>query len=198
VHSLFKIVPELRKKYRDKKVVLHYHGSEARKQSKDSIQRQAEEMCNAVIGSTKDLEQFTGQSMIYIPNPVDTEHFRPPESHRSRDATAFTFKTTGSDISWVLQHLKENEIDISVEVLDRQANPVSYSAMPSIITRYGIYIDLKYIDNMLLQALSKTGLECLACGLRVLNHKLEYVDIFPPEHQPERVAEKMLEIYNRL
>ena len=30
VHSIYKIIPDLRKKYPDKKLVLHYHGSEVR------------------------------------------------------------------------------------------------------------------------------------------------------------------------
>jgi hypothetical protein len=198
VHSLFKIVPELKRKYGRKKLVLHYHGSEARKQTKEQIQKQAEEMCDVVIGSTRDLEQFTNSKMIYVPNPIDTEHFSHSGSHHSRDGKAFTFKTTGSDIAWVMRHLAENGIGVSVDVLDRQASPIPYSDMPGVISRYDVYVDMKYIQNTLLQALSKTALECLACGLRVLDHKLDYVEMLPSEHQPGKVAQDILQIYDKL
>jgi hypothetical protein len=198
VHSLFKIIPDLKRKYRGKKVVLHYHGSEARKRAKDSIQKQAEQMCDAIIGSTTDLKQFTGPDMIHVPNPIDTEHFCPADAQWNRNGKAFTFKTTGADVAWVLRHLKENGMEFTLDVLDRQAEPIRYSDMPSLITRYAIYIDLKYIENTLLQASSKTALECLACGLRVLDHKLEFIDKFPAEHQPDKVAESILGIYHNL
>src|SRR5919197_2608652 len=37
VHTLYKIIPDLRKKYRDKKLVLHYHGSEARNRQNEPL-----------------------------------------------------------------------------------------------------------------------------------------------------------------
>jgi hypothetical protein len=60
VHSLYKIIPDLRRKYRDKILILHFHGSEARKAPKDPIQEQAMELSDAVIGSTEDLAQYVG------------------------------------------------------------------------------------------------------------------------------------------
>ena len=100
VHSLYKIIPEIRSKYAEKKLVLHYHGSEARKETKDSVQLDAEQDSNAVIGSTTDLKPYVGNDMIYIHNPVDIDHFRPVKVSRWPDGNAFTFKTTGADIVW--------------------------------------------------------------------------------------------------
>ena len=197
VHSLYKIIPEMRSKYAQKKLVLHYHGSEARKGTKDSVQLDAEQDSNAVIGSTTDLMPYVGNDMIYVPNPVDTEHFKPTVVSRSLGANAFTFKTTGANMSWVLRYLKDNNIDVKVDVLDRQETPVPYSLMPETLARYSTYIDLKYVAGALLQSSSKTALECLACGLRVLDHKLQYREKLPEEHRPERVAEQVLEIYHK-
>ncbi|HLG37393.1 MAG TPA: hypothetical protein VI338_04605 [Nitrososphaera sp.] len=100
VHSLYKIIPEIRSKYAEKKLVLHYHGSEARKETKDSVQLDAEQDSNAVIGSTTDLKPYVGNDMIYVPNPIDIDHFRPVKVSRWPDGNAFTFKTTGADIVW--------------------------------------------------------------------------------------------------
>lgn len=197
VHSLFKIIPELRKRYPEKKLVLHYHGSEARKEAKDSVQLHAEQDSDAVIGSTEDLKPYVGNVMIHVPNPIDTDHFKPALDSNSVGRSAFTFKTPGADVDWVLQYLKDNGIDMHVEVVDRQERPIPYSLLPRTLARYSVYVDLKYIGGALLQSPSKTALECLACGLQVLDHKLQYSKDLPDEHLPERVAGRVLEIYQR-
>jgi hypothetical protein len=68
--------------------------------------------------------------------------------------------------------------------------------MPDLIARYQIYVDLKYLQNALVEALSKTALECLASGLFVLDHRLRYVHGLPPEHSGESAARRALEIYD--
>lgn len=197
VHSLYKIIPELRKKYPAKKLILHYHGSEVRKMTKDPIQKKAEGDCNCICGSTQDLAPYVASTMVYIPNPVDTEHFRPQTSGNGMDGKAFTFRTTGADSDWVLRYLKDNGFNIDVEVLDRAASPIQYSEMPRILSQYSIYVDLKYIGGTLLHALSKTALESLACGLRVLDHRLRFMDALPREHCAEAVADRVLEAYQQ-
>jgi glycosyltransferase involved in cell wall biosynthesis len=197
VHSLYKIIPDLKRKYAEKTLVLHYHGSEARTRSRNSIQENAEEMCDVVIGSTADLVSHVGKKMIHIPNPVDTAHFRPNDSHRKKNGRALTFMTTDSDIGWVIRYLRENNIDLSFDVIDRKMNPVPYSQMPGLLRDYSTYVDLKFVRGALLPAPSKTALECLACGLCVLNHQLHYLDEFPEEHRPELVAARVLETYRK-
>ena len=197
VHSLYKIIPDLRRKYRDKIIVLHYHGSEARKESKDLVQEEAEEMSDVLVGSTSDLARFVGSGMKYIPNPIDTDHFAPSRVHEASSEKAFTFKTTGADVEWVIQHLRNNGIDTIIQVIDRQANPIPYSQMPQVMNQYAVYVDLKHIGGVLLQAPSKTALECLGCGLKVLNYRLELVEKFPEEHRPQKVAAQVLELYRK-
>jgi hypothetical protein len=69
--------------------------------------------------------------------------------------------------------------------------------MPQVLTQYSVYVDLKHIGGALLQAPSKTALECLACGLKVLNHRLEFIEKLPEEHHPQKVAAQVLEIYRK-
>jgi hypothetical protein len=192
VHSLYKVIPDLRKKYRDTKIVLHYHGSEVRSKQDDPIRAEAESKADAILGSTEDLKAYVS-NMTCIPNPIDTEHFTPGAS--PSDGRAFTFRTTRGDSQWVLDYLNKNNIDLSVDVVDREADPIQYSQVPAFLKQYGTYVDIKYIDGVLLQAMSKTGLEALACRLKVLNHELKYVEGLPEEHKPEVVASKMLDIY---
>ena len=56
------------------------------------------------------------------------------------------------------------------------------------LKKYDVYIDLRFVDRKLLKNLSKTALEALACGLRVLNYNLEFVDNLPSEHCPTNVV----------
>lgn len=193
VHSIYKIVPDLRKKYRDKKIILHYHGSEVRGKRGDPLREEAEGKADAVIGATKDLGEYAS-NMVHIPNPVDTDHFKPSGNNIASDK-AFTIRTTRGDAGWVLDYLKRSGVNLQVEVVDREADPIPYSQVPDFLRRYATYVDIKYIDDKLLEAPSKTGLESLACGLRVLNYKLEYTEGLPPEHRPEAVASKVLEAY---
>ncbi len=191
VHTLYKIIPDLRKKYRDKKLVLHYHGSEARDRQGDPLRAEAEGKADVLVGSTADLKEFV-DNIVYVPNPVDTEHFTPGDGSNGR---AFTIRTTRGDTQWVLDYLKSNNIDLQVDVVDREANPIPYSQVPAFLRQYKTYVDIKYIDGWLLHAMSKTGLESLACGLSVINHELKYLQGLPQEHKPEIAAGKMLGIY---
>jgi len=195
VHSLYKIIPELKKKYRDTKIVLHYHGSEVRGKQADPLRAEAEEKADAILGSTKDLQDYV-DNMTCIPNPVDTEHFTPGAT--PSNGKAFTIRTTRGDSQWVLDYLKKNKIDLSVDVVDREANPIQYSEVPAFLKRYGTYVDIKYIDGTLLEAMSKTGLESLACGLKVINHRLECVEGLPNEHRPEVAASSVMNVYSSL
>jgi glycosyltransferase involved in cell wall biosynthesis len=191
IHTLYKIVPDLRKKYRDKKLMLHYHGSEARDRRDDTLKAEAESKADTILGSTADLKDFV-DSIVYVPNPVDTEHFARDTRPNDR---AFTIRTTRGDTQRVLDYLKSNGINMQVHVVDRETNPIPYAQVPAFLKQYGIYVDIKYIDGVLLHAMSKTGLESLACGLSVLDHELKYVEGLPEEHKPEVVANRMIDIY---
>jgi hypothetical protein len=194
VHTIYKVIPELRKKYPDKRLVLQYHGSEVRGRQSDPFRAEAEKKSDAIIGSTQDLKDYV-DGIAYVPNPVDTEHFKPDGRLGDR---AFTISRSITDTKWMLDYLKMNNVDLEVETVERSANPIPYAQVPDFLKQYGIYVDIRYIDGILLANLSKTGLESLACGLSVLNHKLEYVRELPEEHRPRAVAGSMLEIYNQL
>jgi glycosyltransferase involved in cell wall biosynthesis len=194
VHTLYKIIPDLRKKYRDKKVVLHYHGSEARDRLGDPLKAEAESKANVILGSTEDLSNFV-DNIVCVPNPVDTEHFIPGSRANGK---AFSIKTPRNNTQWVLDYLKSNHIDLQVEIVDRETSPILYARVPAFLKQYDTCIDIKYIDGKLLHAMSKTGLESLACGLSVLDHELNRVDKLPEKHKPEIAANKMLGIYHAL
>ncbi|HXG07539.1 MAG TPA: glycosyltransferase [Nitrososphaera sp.] len=194
VHSVYKIIPDLRRKYPDKKLVLHYHGSEIRDKNNDPVRRAAESKVDIIIGSTQDLQEFVND-MVYVPNPVDTEHFTSGNVTGDR---AFTIKSAKGDAQRVLNYLESNNIWMQLDIIDREANPISYSEIPTFLKRYRTYVDIKYVDGILLHAMSKTGLESLACGLTVLNYELKLLHGLPKDHFPEVVASKLLGIYESI
>ena len=79
---------------------------------------------------------------------------------------------------------------LSVDLL---GHGIPYGEMPKVLNRYEYYI-----DRMSPKSLSKTALEVLACGLKVIRWDGRVVSGLPLEHRPERVAEVGWRRYVRL
>jgi hypothetical protein len=67
--------------------------------------------------------------------------------------------------------------------------------MPNFLGQYTDYVDIKYVNETILQALSKTGLEALACGLSVLDYKLNRRHGLPDEYAPINVVSRLESVY---
>lgn len=85
-----------------------------------------------------------------------------------------------------------------MDVVDRTKKSIKYFAMPDFLREFGIYIDILYINNKLIKSNSKTGLESLACGLRVIDYSSEPKYGLPVEHQPLNVIQKLEIIYQEI
>ena len=57
---------------------------------------------------------------------------------------------------------------------------------------YSSYVDIRIVNAQLLESLSKTALEALACNLQVLSYDLRYLNEFPSKHNAENVVKKMM------
>jgi glycosyltransferase involved in cell wall biosynthesis len=223
IHSLINVLFKIRKKFgRSKKIILHYHGTDirgtrqpmerstsqsnfayaiflkvkrrARRLLRNRRHLKAQRLADAVIVSTPDLLQWVTNS-TYLPNPVDIDHFKPCSINEKRK-NALTLKTEVTDTPKALDYCKKNNINLDIEVYDRAQSPIMYADMPNFLREYTVYVDIKYVNNIVLQALSKTGLEALACGLKVLNYRLEYLQGLPIEHDPKNVISCLSNIYS--
>src|ERR687888_478880 len=205
IHGGIDILLKLRQKFgRSKKIILHYHGTDIRGLRKQKLPHrsqlsdlaiksiimyrrlrgkmlfrkrmhtEAQKMADKVIVSTPDLLQLVAEG-VHLPNPIDT------------DVT---------DIQWALDYCKRNNIVLDIEVYDRMKNPIMYNAMPNFLRRYKIYVDIRYVNKTTLQNLSKTALEALACGLKVLDYQLQYHQDLPREHNPTNVISHLSTIYS--
>jgi hypothetical protein len=72
-----------------------------------------------------------------------------------------------------------------------------YGEMPDFLKQYELYVDIRYVNKKVLENLSKTALESLACGLRVLDYKLNYHKGLPSEHNPSHVISELSHIYSK-
>ncbi len=227
VHSRSDMVFKFREEFRNsKRIILQYHGTDIRgikKQKlphrskvsdlavrgiftyrrvrdvilfKKRIHSKAQGLADAVIVSTPDLLPLVSKA-IYLPNPIDTDHFSPNKSSsRPERAQALTMDTEATDIQLTLSYCKRHNVKLDIDVYNRIRDPIMYGEMPAFLKKYGLYIDVRYVDGKILENLSKTALEALACGLDVLDYKLNHRHGLPEEYNPVNVTSRLETIYS--
>ncbi|MFZ0512768.1 MAG: hypothetical protein WAM14_14265 [Candidatus Nitrosopolaris sp.] len=227
VHSRSDMVFRLRKEFgNSKKIILQYHGTDIRgikKQKpphrsklsdlavrgifayrrvrdailiKKRIHSKAQRLTDAVIVSTPDLLPLVSNA-IYLPNPIDMDHFTPDKiSSKPERTRALTMDTEAIDIRLTLSYCKKHNVNPDIDVYNRIKNPIMYGDMPAFLKKYGLYVDVRYVDGKILENLSKTALEALACGLDVLDYKLNRRHGLPDEYAPKNVTSRLETIYS--
>lgn len=222
IHSLPEMVTNIRNVYKKSKVIiLHYHGTDIRGFSKEDnsqtsnlrnilrpknivrkirkrrLHIKAQRLADRVIVSTPDLIQLVKGS-IFLPNPIDTDHFN---NKIAKERSVGVYKglfvnSEVTDIKLAMNYCKRKKINLNIDIYDRTKNPICYKDIPNFLKKYDVYVDLRFVNQKLLKDLSKTALEALACGLRVLNYNLEYVEGLPSEHCPTNVIKTLSSIYS--
>ena len=221
VHGYIEILFELRKKFhRQKKIILHYHGTDIRGLKRRELPHRsllsdtmiklkmlyrkkighikAQKLADAVCVSTPDLLSLVRSDSIHIPIPIDTEHFSPNTDSKRELKDAFTINSEVTNIQRALDLCNENQISLKIDVIDRTKNPIMYSAIPDFIRGYKNYVDIRYVNDIILENLSSTALQSLACGLSVLDYKLQFRSTLPREHDAVNVASQLSKIYSSL
>ena len=86
------------------------------------LRTESQKLANEILVSKPDLLLLLPHAM-YLPNPVDFEHFSKNNSkqHNVND-NALTIKTASGDIHKTLLYCKENNINIKIDVLNRTKN----------------------------------------------------------------------------
>ena len=186
VHDFDKLVPLLKLLYRSKPVVLHYHGSRIRKRWKE--RKKYWDKADVLLYSVKDVEsENMPETAVWMPNPVDTELFKP--LNVNREPNSALSMDTYLDTEKALRYALEHGLKLTVKKAD-----VPHRLMPSLLNRFEYYIDVKTTGF----SMSKTALEALACGCKVINYHGKIVDKLPREHKPEHVVSELMEIYNKI
>lgn len=198
-HNFFwQALPMIKEALPEKKIVMHYHGSDVR--SSTPLQRinMEKDYVDGIIVATPDLLHYNYgiDNIMYLPTPIDTEYFA---DCKPRTDKKFTILRSQHDKDKFYEKLKGLNIG-DVSVLQREYEIRPYKEMREFYCRYGGYVQLIYdkVLNGWLNVLSKTSLECLACGLKVYMVDGSVIDELPEEHRLENVTNKLVEFYERL
>ena len=165
-----------------------------------SLRIESQKLANEILVSTPDLLSLLPYAK-YLPNPVDVNHFS-KDNHTTNNKVnknnALLIKTEIGNSEKVLEYCMKNNINLKIDVFDRTKSPLLYEEIPNFLKKYNIYVDIRIVNDKILENFSKTALESLACGLKVLNYKLEYIDKLPQIHNPVNVVNQLENIYNKL
>ena len=164
-----------------------------------SLRIESQKLANEILVSTPDLLSLLPYAK-YLPNPVDVDHFSKDDATHNKinKKNALTIKTEIGNSEKVLEYCKKNNIDLKIDVFDRTKSPLLYEEIPNFLKKYNIYVDIRIVNDKILENFSKTALESIACGLKVLNYKLEYIDKLPEMHNPINVVNQLENIYNKI
>jgi glycosyltransferase involved in cell wall biosynthesis len=189
VHSLDRIVPWLKRLY-GKPVVMHYHGTDIEGRWKEKAGRWSR--ADYVAVSTPNLLEGGPSSAVYVPNPVDTDIFKPHGAPTNpKSAVSFRY---GMDHEAEIAAMK---LGLTLNWLDRWSVP--HDRMPETLSEFAYYIDMrKPPAHVEARSVGKAALEALACGLRVVDWEGKVIEGLPAENEPLNVASKWNEIYAKL
>jgi glycosyltransferase involved in cell wall biosynthesis len=186
VHSLDRVVPWVKRLYA-KPVVMHYHGTDidGRWREKEGRWRRAD----YVAVSTPNLLSGAPQNAVYVPNPVDTDLFRPgPLERDPRSSVSFRY---GMDAE---AQAIADKLGLNLVWLDRWS--VNHQQMPQTFSKYAYYVDMrKPPGHLTAQSVGKAALEALACGCKAVDWQGNVIGGLPPEHDPRSVAAKWHDVY---
>lgn len=189
-HSIF--IPCLKFLYK-KPVIIHFHGSDVRENWGARLGRI--KRADAILVSTKDLLQGAPLNAFWVPNPVDTVKFKTRDPSVECLEKAFTFSYGADDEAYELA----NRYDLHLDIIEEK---IQYDQVPELMNEYSFYIDIKrdFKGRILYDhgAMSKSGLEALAMGLKVVSKDMSVREGLPEAHRPENVADIWFGIYEKL
>lgn len=169
-----------------RRVVLHFHGTELRQAYKLTSVRFAQRISDEVIVSTPDLLAY-GIRAKWLPNPIDPV-FKPLNS-RARQGKALYFRKGYEAEMEKMVRQKCAEMGLKLTV---PSSFVPYSEMPYFLNQFEVFF-----DRFAIPSLSKTALEALASGCKVMSWKglVKNPEKMLQNHSLEVVTEKLMNVY---
>jgi len=189
-----------------KPYIVHCHGSDVR-EGVNWLKRTCLKKAKKVLVSTPDLLEIL-PSATWLPNPVDTERFRPLKEHNGNKVLYFPH--------WyedLRKELKEICEKLGYDLIAPSTHIVPYEKMHLFLNEFSIFVDQHSIKSF-----SKTALEAMACGLSVIGYQHDLREIFErltssieraklirwqnehilPSHRIEEVVDQLVHIYREL
>lgn len=166
--------------------VLHLHGTELRQNYDKLTVKLALEVPISVLVSTPDLLHYYPKAR-WLPNPIDPI-FRPLENpKRCGNALYFRHWYEPEKENLVKKMCREMNLELTIP-----GKPVPYGEMPHFLNQFEVFF-----DRFTIPTLSKTALEALACGCKVISWKglITNAEEIIKNHSLSVVTEKLLKIY---
>ena len=190
VHDFDKMVGYLKFLYSRKPVVLEYHSH--RFMNGWSERGEPWRRADRVLVSTPNLLGNAPSGVTLLPNPVEVARFRHLETRVEGTAAYFIKHKKDEEVAEVVKK-EAAAMGLVLQVFDVRKQAIPHEKMPSVIGKLGYLFDQHYCN-----ALSKTALEALAQGCKVVRWDGQVVEGLPPEHLPETSAAKLHSIYREL
>lgn len=191
IHSDGRMLFILKKFYPHKPMIMCYHGTDIRKKWEEK--KWQWKWANQIFVSTEDLLEGAPKGVKHLPRMVPTDKFFPRSSAETSKAIHISYGAT--DLA--IEYAEKKELKLTIH--DRNKKPLSYIEMPKILNKFSWYIDVKRDANgHILHAISRTGLEALACGLKVIRWDGKVIQGLPEVNKPENIVDIVYDYYSKL
>jgi len=186
--------------------VIHSHGTDIR-WGLNWLQRRCLRKAERALVSTPDLLEILPHAM-WLPNPVDTDRFRPLKEHRGN--RVLYFPHWYEDLTG---RVRETCRRLGYDTTVPRFMSLPYESFHLFLNEFDVFI-----DRFSVKSYSKTALEALACRIPVISYKdrleesLEKLtsiherrklvewqnEHILPWHRLEAVVDKLIQLYNEL
>lgn len=178
--------------HRNKKLVIHYHGTDIRGLWENKKNRWI--YADKILVSTPDLLKDSPTGTEYLPTVINEKLCAFFKSNRKFNNSAFHTYQEATDKA--LEYAGKYRLRLHIQ--NRSLDPLSHEVFLKRLSRYEYYIDVKKRNKKILEAMSLTGLEALYMGVKLVRWDGERRYKFPNKHLLINVCEKLYNIYKDL
>ena len=128
-----------------------------------------------------------------IPNPVDKDIFNISKHAPIIGMALYSLNKYDKDYIKIIES-RVKQRGLNLTILNRMENEyIKHSEFPEYLSSFEYYVDRFNIGS-----LSKTALECLVMGLKVINWNDDLIEKLPYVHDPYNVAKLTVDIYDKI
>lgn len=191
LHSAGPAVKEIRDEGIDTPIVLTYHGTDIRG---NWINHPYEywKQANVVTVATEDLLKGAPEYVKYIPNVVDTHHFRRENDYHEGSALFVWINAYQKTYYEAMRISKMQNWSPTIHIYPAVVIP--YHVYPRFLEVFEFLLDVNEAGGKLYFTMSFTSLQQLALGGKVFFNTRTY-DELPYDHTPEDVIPKWINVY---
>lgn len=170
-------------------LVLHLHGTEIRESHNRLSTKAALKISSQVLVGTPDLLFYCPRA-TWLPTPIDLV-FKPIDNSQ-RHGKALYFRKWYEPEKERMVYKECVKMGLRLTVPDK---PIPYKKMPFFLNQFEVFF-----DRFTIPSLSKTALEALACGCRVVswNRLITNPKEILRRHSLQSVSETLAKLYEKL